>query len=154
LIRATPTLVCWKPGYRLSQISAKLVEEAFKLNFVDPLTGPSSILLALMASGLNGQCFAFNGYLPVKSPERISKIRFFEKRSETEKQSQIFIEAPYRNNQLAEALLLNCKSTTRLCIAVNITLADEWIYTKTLKQWKMHPPPDLNRHPAVFILQA
>jgi 16S rRNA (cytidine1402-2'-O)-methyltransferase len=134
---------------------AQLVAEAYSRNFrVIPLAGPSSLILALMASGLNGQCFAFNGYLPVKTQERTGKIRFFEKRSETEKQSQIFIETPYRNNQMAEALLLNCKPGTRLCIAANLTLADEWIRTKTIREWKINPPPDLKGKPAVFILLA
>jgi 16S rRNA (cytidine1402-2'-O)-methyltransferase len=134
---------------------AKLVEMAYRLNMrVIPLAGPSSLVLALMASGLNGQCFAFNGYLPVKSPERNSKIRFFEKRSESEKQSQIFIEAPYRNGRLIDALLSNCRPDTRLCIASNITLAEEWIRTKSIGEWRLHPPPDLNRQPAVFILMA
>jgi 16S rRNA (cytidine1402-2'-O)-methyltransferase len=134
---------------------AQLVAEAYRRSFrVIPLAGPSSLILALMASGLNGQCFSFNGYLPVKSPERISKLRFFEKRSEVEKQSQIFIEAPYRNNQLAETLLQSCKPGTRLCIAANLTLADEWIHTKSIAEWKLHPPPDLKGQPAVFILLA
>ena len=134
---------------------AKLIEAAFKLNFrVIPLVGPSSIIMALMASGLNGQCFAFNGYLPVKGHERNSKIKVFEKRSEIEKQSQIFIEAPYRNNQLIEAFLQNCKPATRLCIAANLTLDEEWIRTKSIHEWRLHPPPDLKRQPAVFIILA
>jgi 16S rRNA (cytidine1402-2'-O)-methyltransferase len=134
---------------------ALLVEEAFRLNIrVIPLAGPSSIILALMASGLNGQQFAFNGYLPVKSIERNARIKFFEKRSETERQSQLFIETPYRNNQLIEALLENCRPGTRLCIAVNLTLPDEWIRTKTIREWRLQPPPDLKRQPAVFILLA
>jgi 16S rRNA (cytidine1402-2'-O)-methyltransferase len=134
---------------------ASLVKEAYRLNIkVVPLVGPSSILLALMASGLNGQQFAFNGYLPVKSPERNARIRFYEKRSETEKQSQLFIEAPYRNNQLIQALLENCKRGTSLCIAANLSLPDEWIRTKTIHEWQLEPPPDLKRQPAVFIIQA
>ncbi len=134
---------------------AKLVEAAYKHHIrVIPLTGPSSLILALMASGLNGQCFAFNGYLPVKSPARHNQIRFFEKRSETEKQSQLFIEAPYRNNRLTEAFLAACKPATKLCIAANLTLSNEWIRTKTIRGWRLQPPPDLNRQPAVFILMA
>lgn len=134
---------------------ALLVEEAHRLNVrVVPLVGPSSLLLALMASGLNGQQFAFNGYLPVKSHERTARIKHFEKRSETEKQSQIFIEAPYRNNQLIQAFLETCKSGTRLCIASNITLPTEWIKTKTIGDWRITNPPDLKKQPAVFILQA
>jgi 16S rRNA (cytidine1402-2'-O)-methyltransferase len=134
---------------------ALLVEEAYRLNIrVIPLAGTSSIMLALMASGLNGQQFAFNGYLPVKGHERNLSIKFYEKRSESERQSQIFIEAPYRNNQLTEALLESCKPATRLCIAVNLTLPDEWIRTRTIREWRLHPPPDLKRQPAVFILLA
>ncbi len=132
-----------------------LVREAYKLNYkVIPLVGPSSIMLALMASGLNGQNFAFNGYLPVKNPERASRIRFLEKRSESEMQSQIFIETPYRNHHLIETLLEVCKPMTRLCIAANITLENEWICTKRIQEWKMQPPPDLKKQPAVFILQS
>jgi 16S rRNA (cytidine1402-2'-O)-methyltransferase len=134
---------------------AKLVEAAHRLNIrVIPLTGPSSLILALMGSGLNGQCFAFNGYLPVKSNDRNNRIRLYEKRSETERQSQLFIEAPYRNNQLIQSFLNHCKPGTRLCIAVNLTLFDEWIRTRTIREWQHHPPPDLNRRPAVFIIQA
>ncbi len=134
---------------------AILVLEAHRLGFqVIPLTGPSSLILALMASGLNGQQFAFNGYLPVKDPERASKIRFFEKRSETDHQSQLFIEAPYRNNQLIEALMAVLKPSTRLCLASNITLENEWIKTKTVADWKRTGFPDLKKQPAVFIIQA
>jgi 16S rRNA (cytidine1402-2'-O)-methyltransferase len=132
-----------------------LVREAYKQNYkVIPLVGPSSIMLALMASGLNGQNFAFNGYLPVKNPERASRIRFLEKRSENEMQSQIFIETPYRNHHLIETLLEVCKPMTRLCIAANITLENEWICTRRIHEWKMQPPPDLKKQPAVFILQS
>ena len=132
-----------------------LVEEAHKLGIrVIPLVGPSSIIMALMASGLNGQNFTFNGYLPVKNPARVNRIRQIEKRSEVENQSQVFIEAPYRNNQLVGALIEVCKPGTRLCIASNITLPDEWIRTKKIRDWKNLPPPDLKRQPSVFILQA
>jgi len=132
-----------------------LVEEAHRLGIrVVPLAGPSSIILALMASGLNGQNFAFNGYLPVKNPARTDRIRQIEKRSELERQAQVFIEAPYRNNQLILALLEICKSGTRLCIAANLTLQDEWIRTMKIREWRAGPPPDLNRKPAVFVLQA
>jgi 16S rRNA (cytidine1402-2'-O)-methyltransferase len=131
-----------------------LVREAYKLNYkVIPLVGPSSIMLALMSSGLNGQNFAFNGYLPVKNPERASKIRFLEKRSESEMQTQIFIETPYRNHHLIDTLLEVCKPMTRLCIAANITLENEWICTKRIHEWKMQPLPDLKKQPVVFILQ-
>jgi 16S rRNA (cytidine1402-2'-O)-methyltransferase len=107
-----------------------------------------------MASGLNGQQFAFNGYLPVKPVERQSKIRFFEKRSETDHQSQIFIEAPYRNNQLTESFLSVLKPGTQMCIAMNLTLEDEWIRTRKISDWKLNPPPDMHKKPVVFIIQA
>lgn len=134
---------------------ARLVEEAGRRKIrIIPLPGPSSLILALMASGLNGQCFAFHGYLPVKPQERANRIRFLEKRSEQEKQSQLFIEAPYRNNQLTAAFLENCRPGTRLCIASDLTLAEEWIRTRTIREWKLQPPPDLKGRPAVFILQG
>jgi 16S rRNA (cytidine1402-2'-O)-methyltransferase len=134
---------------------SSLVEEAHRSGIkVIPLAGPSSLILALMASGMNGQQFAFNGYLPVKEPDRTMKIRFYEKRSETEKQSQLFIEAPYRNNQLMEALLASLKPVTRLCIAMNITMENEWICTRTIHEWKRQALPDLKRQPAVFIIQG
>jgi 16S rRNA (cytidine1402-2'-O)-methyltransferase len=103
---------------------------------------------------LNGQQFSFNGYLPVKPLERSSAIRLFEKRSETDHQSQIFIEAPYRNNQLAEAFMSVLKPSTFLCIAMSLSLSDEWIKTRTIAEWKRNPPPDLHKKPAVFIIQA
>ena len=134
---------------------AALVEEAYRRNMrVIPLAGPSSIIMAMMASGLNGQNFAFDGYLPVKNPDRINRLKLLEKRSEQEKQSQIIIEAPYRNNQLIATLLENCRPGTRLCIAANITLPSEWIRTRTIQAWRASPPPDLNKQPAVFVLQG
>lgn len=133
---------------------AGLVKEAYRLHMrVVPLTGPSSLMLALMASGMNGQHFAFNGYLPVKEQERIKRIRSLEKRSTQENQSQLFIEAPYRNNQLLRSILKACHPETRLCIAVNLTGENEWIDTRTLRDWQSDLP-DLNRRPAVFILQG
>ncbi len=132
---------------------AALVKEAHRQGIhVVPLIGPSSLILALMASGLNGQQFAFNGYLPVKDPERTSRIKFFEKRSETERQSQLFIETPYRNNQLIEAFMSALKPATRLCIGANLTLENEWIHTKTIAEWKHSGVPDLKKQPAVFII--
>ncbi|MDR2847866.1 MAG: SAM-dependent methyltransferase [Bacteroidales bacterium] len=118
---------------------------------VVPLVGPSSILMALMASGMNGQSFAFNGYLPVKQPERIARIRTLERRSETEGQTQIFIETPYRNMKLLDDLLTSCKPDTLLCIAANITASDEYIVTRSIKQWK-NRLPELHKIPAVFLL--
>jgi 16S rRNA (cytidine1402-2'-O)-methyltransferase len=118
---------------------------------VIPLMGPSSILMALMSSGLNGQNFAFNGYLPVKRPERIAKIRFFEKRAITEGQAQAFIEAPYRNLQLLEDLLSTCMLTTMLTIAANISLETEFIKTQTIENWKKNIP-QIHKQPAIFII--
>ena len=119
---------------------------------VVPLVGPSSILMAMMASGLNGQSFAFNGYLPVKSPERINAIRHFEKRAQTERQSQIFIEAPYRNAKLFEELLAVCSPTTQLCVACDISGPEEFIATATVKEWKNRTRPEINKRPAIFII--
>jgi 16S rRNA (cytidine1402-2'-O)-methyltransferase len=118
---------------------------------VVPLVGPSSILLAMMASGLNGQNFAFNGYLPVKSLERIRKIKQLESRSQAENQSQIFIEAPYRNNQLLKDILSTCSDQTLLCIAANISADDEFITTRPIFMWRKETP-ELHKIPAIFIL--
>ncbi len=118
---------------------------------VVPLTGPNSILLALMASGLNGQQFAFHGYLPIPAAERSKAIKTLERLSQTQNQTQIFIETPFRNNQLLEALLQNCSPETRLCIAANITMPGESIITRSIGQWKKHQI-DLHKKPAVFLL--
>lgn len=118
---------------------------------VIPLVGPSSILLALMASGLNGQNFAFAGYLPVQKAERIHRIRQLEYRSKTENQTQLFIETPYRNNQLLEDILDVCTPATQLCIATDITTEDSFIKTKDIQVWKKKKP-DLNKRPTIFIL--
>ncbi|MDR1865078.1 MAG: SAM-dependent methyltransferase [Bacteroidales bacterium] len=120
---------------------------------VAPLAGPSSVLMALMASGLNGQSFAFNGYLPVKQNERIARIRALEHRSENEGQTQIFIETPYRNMKLLEDIVTTCKPETYLCIAANITADDEYIVTQAVRKWK-NRLPELHKIPAVFLLQA
>ncbi len=133
---------------------ADIVKLAHQKNIrVIPLVGPSSIILAVMASGLNGQNFAFVGYLPVKKPERIHQIKELEKRSKLENQSQLFIETPYRNSQLLEDITSNCQPTTRLCIAADITLETEYIKTRTIKDWLKHLP-QLHKRPAIFILQA
>ena len=120
---------------------------------VVPLVGPSSIFMALTASGMNGQNFAFVGYLPVKPNEREQRIRQLENRSRNEGQSQLFIEAPYRNNQLLTSLLSACNKSTRICIACNITLDDEFIVTKTVEAWKKQLP-DLHKKPCIFIIDA
>ncbi len=117
---------------------------------VIPLVGPSSFLLALMASGLNGQRFAFNGYLPVQAKQRISAIRQLEKKA-LNGETQIFMETPYRNNALLNDLLKNCNPEIRLCVAVDITLDSERIQTKSIEKWKSHIP-DINKKPCVFLL--
>jgi 16S rRNA (cytidine1402-2'-O)-methyltransferase len=118
---------------------------------VVPLVGPSSILLALMASGMSGQNFAFNGYLPIKNPEKSAQIKMLEKRMQTEGQTQIFIEAPYRNAQLLNDLLQNCDPSTMLCIAVDITLDTEFILSKPVSYWKTNIP-DIQKRPAIFMI--
>lgn len=116
-----------------------------------PLTGPNSIILALMASGLNGQSFCFTGYLPVKEPDRSKRIKELEATSQKERQTQIFIETPYRNNQLISDLFKNLNDKTRLCIAQNISAPDAFIKTKTIGEWKKekHEP---GKVPAVFLI--
>jgi len=120
---------------------------------VVPLVGPSSILMALMASGLNGQTFSFVGYLPVKQNERKERIRSLEVRSACERQTQIFIETPYRNMQLLEDILQTCRPVTMLTIAANITSESEFILTQSIRQWKKQIP-ELDKVPTVFLLQA
>jgi 16S rRNA (cytidine1402-2'-O)-methyltransferase len=118
---------------------------------VVPLVGPSSILLALMASGMSGQSFAFNGYLPIKNPEKSQQIKMLEKRMQTEGQTQIFIETPYRNAQLLDDLLKICDPQTMLCIAADITLDTEFILTKPILYWKTNIP-DIQKRPAIFMI--
>ena len=118
---------------------------------VKPLTGPSSILLALMASGLNGQSFAFNGYLPVKEPERGKKIKALEAQSSKENQTQIFIETPYRNNAMLQDLTRHCAAKTLLTVAINICASDEIIITKSIAQWGKEPI-SLPKQPAIFLI--
>lgn len=119
---------------------------------VVPLVGPSSIILAVMASGLNGQSFAFNGYLPVKPPERAKAIRFFERRARTEGQSQLFIEAPYRNAKLLEQLLQTLAPDTPLGIAVNLTAPTAFVQTHRVAEWRRRELPETNKRPAIFII--
>ncbi|MBM3439532.1 MAG: SAM-dependent methyltransferase [Bacteroidetes bacterium] len=129
-----------------------LVEAAHRAGAtVKPLVGPSSILLALMASGLNGQQFQFHGYLPIEQGKKIKKIRQLEDLIRQNGSAQIFIETPYRNNQLLETLLNHCQPTTRLCIAVDLTAPSEWIYTDDIKSWKQKKI-DLHKRPAIFLL--
>ena len=119
---------------------------------VVPLTGPSSVLLSLMASGLNGQSFSFHGYLPVKQPERIRKIRELEQVLQQSKASQIFIEAPYRNDGLLSDIINSCDASTRLCIAADLTMDTEYIRTKTIGEWKKENRPSFHKRPAIFLL--
>lgn len=119
---------------------------------VVPLVGPSSILLAVMASGLNGQSFAFNGYLPVKPPERSKAIKALERRAHTENQSQVFIEAPYRNVKLMEQMLQVCGAETKLTVACDITSPDEFIVTRSVAQWRKCGVPDIAKRPTIFII--
>jgi 16S rRNA (cytidine1402-2'-O)-methyltransferase len=119
---------------------------------VVPLVGPSSILLAMMASGLNGQSFAFNGYLPVKPPERSKAIKALERRAHVERQSQIFIEAPYRNVKLMEQMLQVCAVETKLTVACDITSPDEFIVTRSVAEWRKQPLPDIAKRPTIFII--
>ncbi|MBV5283922.1 MAG: SAM-dependent methyltransferase [Paludibacter sp.] len=131
---------------------ADVVAMAQKNNFtVVPLVGPSSILLSLMASGFNGQSFAFVGYLPIQPADRAKMLRKLENRAYTENQSQIFIETPYRNMKMLEEILQVCQPNTRLCIAVDITLETEFIKTKTVKEWKTQLP-DLSKRPCIFLI--
>lgn len=119
---------------------------------VIPLSGPSSMIMAIMSSGFNGQSFAFNGYLPVKPAERASKIRQLEQRVYKENQTQLFIEAPYRNIKMFESILSACRPDTKLCVASGITCPEEFIKTKTIAEWKKAPEPQINKIPAIFLL--
>ena len=121
---------------------------------VVPLIGPSSLLLALMASGLNGQRFAFQGYLPAKEVERNKTLRELEAESRKRQQTQIFIETPYRNKALFEAILQNCQPATRVTVATDLTLPGESVQTFSVQAWKKKTPPDLERRPTVFLLLA
>lgn len=131
---------------------ADVVAIAQKRGFrVVPLVGPSSILLALMASGFNGQNFAFHGYLPIESTERINAIKRLESRIYAENQTQLFIETPYRNHKLIEELIKTCRPSTKLCIAANVTCEDEFIRVRPVKEWT-NQIPDLSKKPTLFLL--
>lgn len=132
---------------------ATIVKLAHEKGFqVVPLVGPSSILLAMMSSGFNGQNFAFNGYLPIEKSDRKKAIKELEKLSKDKKQSQIFIETPYRNEKMFTELKSTLSPLTNLCIAADITLPTEYIKTLSIKDWK-HQKPDLHKRPAIFIIQ-
>lgn len=138
------------PG--IADPGAKIVTMAHRKKIrVIPLSGPSSIIMALIASGLNGQNFAFNGYLPVKEKERTAKIRELEIKSRSG-QSQIFMEAPYRNQKILESVLNVCSNGTRLCIATDISMDTENIRTHTISEWRKNMP-EIKDQPTIFILQ-
>ena len=118
---------------------------------VVPLVGPSSMIMAVMASGLNGQSFAFNGYLPIEAADRAKRLKQLEERALHEQQTQLFIETPYRNAKLFATLLQTLRPQTRLCIAAGITTDSEWIRTQTVAQWKHTTLPDLSKTPAIFL---
>ena len=118
---------------------------------VVPLVGPSSIILSVMASGFNGQSFAFHGYLPIKPDERVKKLRQLEQRVYNEDQTQLFIETPYRNGKMVEDILKNCRPQTKLCIAANLTCEGEYVRTRTVKDWK-NRVPDLSKIPCIFLI--
>lgn len=119
---------------------------------VIPLVGPSSMILAVMASGLNGQSFAFNGYLPIDPADRAKRLKMLETRAEKEKQTQLFIETPYRNKKMFDTLVSTLRPSTRMCVAAGITTPDEWIHTHTIGEWKRLSLPDLSKVPAIFLI--
>ncbi|HEX7646245.1 MAG TPA: SAM-dependent methyltransferase [Noviherbaspirillum sp.] len=125
---------------------------------VRPLVGPSSLLLAVMASGLNGQSFAFNGYLPTDAAQRVKRIKMLEDRSKSERQTQMFIETPYRNGALLEAIAGTCRPTTLVCVATDLTLPSETIRTQTVAKWKQEVTkgilPEFHKKPTVFLFLA
>jgi 16S rRNA (cytidine1402-2'-O)-methyltransferase len=138
------------PG--IADPGSRIIAMAHNKNIqVIPFSGPSSIIMALISSGLNGQNFTFNGYLPVKPAELSAKLRELEKRSR-EGYTQIFMETPYRNQKLLESIISTCQKDTRLCIAADITLASEFISTRKISEWKKDLP-DLNKRLVIYLLQ-
>lgn len=138
------------PG--IADPGADIVARAHQLGIkVRPLVGPNSMILALMASGFNGQTFAFHGYLPIDKAARATKIKELEQVAQKAKQTQLFMETPFRNNQLLEEVLKVCSPKTRLCIACNITDPDEWISSDSIENWKKKKV-DLHKKPAIFLL--
>lgn len=130
-----------------------IVEAGHQLGFtIKPLVGPNSILLALMGSGLNGQSFAFHGYLPIKEEERAAKLRSLEKEATQRSQTQIFMETPYRNNQIFQTILKSLNPKTRLCVAADITSETEFIKTMSIEAWRKKKAPDLHKRPAIFLI--
>lgn len=138
------------PG--IADPGASMVKLAHEKNIkVVPLVGPSSILLALISSGMNGQNFTFNGYLERENHLLVKQLRDLEKRAQQQNQTQLFIETPYRNTKMLEAILQTCGNETRLCVACDVTLSTEFIKTKTIAAWKKNLP-DIHKRPAVFVL--
>ena len=135
------------PGQKLVQLAQE------KNAIIKPLVGPSSILLALMGSGLNGQKFSFRGYLPIDNGQRVQAIKDLENTSAKEDSTQLFIETPYRNNQMLEALLKICQPNTQICVAKNLTGPNESILTKSVQDWKK-ALPELHKQPVLFLLKA
>lgn len=119
---------------------------------VVPLVGPSSIIMSVMASGLNGQSFAFNGYLPIDPTDRIKRLKQLESRAVQEQQTQLFIETPFRNRKLFDTLCQTLNPHTRLCVAAGITTSEEWITTHTIADWRRFSFPDLAKTPAIFLI--
>lgn len=141
------------PG--IADPGSELVKLAHQFEIkVIPLVGPSSIFLALMASGLNGQNFAFNGYLPVKDKERAKKLRDLEQHSVRTGQTQMFIETPYRNEQMFETLKKTLRPDTKLCMALDATAPNQYIKMMTVAEWKTHQHPSFHKKPCVFLFQA
>ena len=141
------------PG--IADPGAKIVHLAHRQGIrVKPLVGPSSIFLALMASGLNGQRFAFHGYLPVKTPQLSGHLRRLESRSRRNNETQIFIETPYRNDKMLNILLQTLHPDTLLCVATDLTLETEWIATRRIAEWIKEPKPRLHKRPAIFLFLA
>ncbi|AYA38253.1 SAM-dependent methyltransferase [Hymenobacter oligotrophus] len=139
------------PG--IADPGAALAREAHRSGVrVVPLVGPSSLLLALMGSGFNGQSFAFHGYLPIERPKRSAAIKQLERQALAQHQTQLFIETPYRNMQLLEDLLAQLQPSTRLCVAANLTAPNEYLRTDTVANWKKAALPDLHKQPAVFLI--
>lgn len=133
---------------------AAIVKLAHQKNIkVVPMVGASSIILSLMASGFNGQNFAFNGYLPIDRAARVQRIKELEKLAQRNRQTQLFIETPYRNNHLIEDIIKNCAPTTLLCIACDLTTEEEYIKTQSIAQWQNHTL-DLHKRPAIFLLYS
>ncbi|SNR77352.1 SAM-dependent methyltransferase [Hymenobacter mucosus] len=139
------------PG--IADPGAELARRAHQLGIrVVPLVGPSSLLLALMASGMNGQSFAFHGYLPIERGKRAAALKALEKQALTQHQTQLFIETPYRNMQLLEDLLTTLHPGTRLCVAASLTAAQEYVRTDTIAGWKKAGVPEIHKQPAVFLI--